>query len=409
MGCILKYVRLSGKEGLAYRRPAGSPATDGLEFGLGTRPRYKQPNVPLFHCGMFSTSSTTINFKTAQTDTKTPSLDFIMSNEIPNSPQPAIDPCPPSTSFNYSWRRHIPSDLNRIHDSCFSIVRVPLEESTPPPPPPPPSSRASPLQLESTEPWDAPLSFEPVIAEAEQDPSSSPLTLKCCRRPSDCFSLLPTFPSPPSGLDRGEFRSSLQVRNCAENDDVSTQIDPCSPGNSMYSNADTIADTIYYDDFCQEYEPLHGFHRSQTVSSNLCQQKIPNDRKYSRISRDHRILRKPVPSAELKSGPAPFSSFQDRRPSSPVMSDLKLRRHYPTESTWPALSESLLPVEATTYTAKSFFDFSNDDDEPSAPVHRSAIRSHSLRRSNSAKGRTRLRRSLSNASTALRKIMLCGR
>ncbi|KAL9105967.1 MAG: hypothetical protein Q9187_008629 [Circinaria calcarea] len=364
---------------------------------------------------MFSTSSTTIKFKTAkpkrplQTNTKTPSLKLIMSNEFPNSPQPAIDPCPPSTSFNYSWRRHGPSDLNRIHDSCFSIVRVPLEDSTPPPPPPPPSSRASPLQLEATEPWDAPLSFEPFIVEAEQDPSSSSLTLKRRSRPSDCFSLLPTFPSPPSGPDRGEFRSPLQFRNCAENDDSSTQVDPSSPGNSMYSNTDTITDTIYYDDLCQEYEPLHGFHRSQTVSSNLCQQKMLNDRKYSRISRDHGILRKPVPSAELKSGPVRLSSLQDRRPSSSVMSDLKLRRHYPTESTWPTFSESPLPVAAPTHTAKSFFDFSDNDDEPSAPLHKSAIRSNSLQRTNSANGRTRLGRSLSNASTALRKIMLCGR
>ena len=332
-----------------------------------------------------------------------------MSYEYPNSPKSPGDLCPPPTAFNYSWRRHMPSDLNRIHDSNFSIVRVPLEDSSPPPPPPP-SLRASPLQLEFTEPWDEPLSFEPIAAEAGRRlPSSTPtLSSRDKTRSSDCLPLFPRFPSPPSRPNRGEFGSPFQVSSCVEDDDESTQVDSGSPGNSMYSNTDTVTDTIYHDDFFQEYEPLRRFHRSRTVSVNLCQWKIPNDGIHSRVRKDQRILRKPVPSAELKPTPARFSSLRDRRPSSPVVGDLKLRPQYLMKSPSPTLSESSLPVQATTYAARSFFDFSNDDDEPSVPVQKTATQSDSLQQTSSGSGRTRFRRSLSDAFTALRNIVLCG-
>lgn len=333
-----------------------------------------------------------------------------MSYEYPSYPQSAGDLCPPPTAFNYSWRRHVPSDLSRIHDSSFSIVRVPLEESSPPPPPPP-SLRASPLPLESREPWDAPLSFEPIIAEAERRLSSSIPTFRGRDRTSssNCFPQSPRFPSPPGCPNRVEFGSPPQVSNCVEDDDASTQVDPSSPGNSMYSNTDTVTDTIYYDDFCQEYEPLHRFHRSRTVPSNLCQWKILNDGVYSHTRRDRRILRKPVPSVNFIINPARFSSLRDRRPSSPAVSDLKLHPEYLMESPSPTFSESSLPVQTTAYAARSFFDFSNDDDEPSVPVQRTTTRSDSLQQTISGKGRTRFRRGLSNATTALRNIILCGR
>lgn len=333
-----------------------------------------------------------------------------MSYKNPNTPQSAEDSCPPPTAFNYSWRRHMPSDLNRIHDSSFSIVPVPIEGSSPPPPAPPPSLRAS-LQLESTEPWDAPLSFELTIAEGESRlPSSTPtFRIRDRTRSSDCFPLFPGFPSPPSYSNRGEFGSPLQVSNCIEDDDASTQVDPSSPGNSMYSNTDTITDTIYYDDFCQEYEPLYRFHRSRTASSNLCQLTISNDGLHSRMRRDQRIPRKPVPSVELKLNPARCSSLRDRRRSSPVVSDLKLHPQYLTESLSPTFSESSLSVRATTYATRSFFDFSSDDDEPTACLQRGTTQPDSLQQTASGNGRTRFRRSLSNASTALRNIMLCGR